>query len=120
MGFARLVALGLIFAFVGWLPDRNPPRAPEKSHEITQAGHVWNDPFFWLRERDDPAVLKYLEAENAHTDRVMKPTVQLQDDLYKEMRGRIKEEDMSVPVKIDDYYYYSRTETGKQYQIHCR
>jgi oligopeptidase B len=120
MGFARLVALGLIFAFVGWLPDKNPPRAPEKTHEITETGHVRNDPFFWLRERDDPAVLKYLEAENAHTDRVMKPTVQLQDLLYKEMRGRIKEEDISVPVKIDDYYYYSRTETGKQYQIHCR
>lgn len=120
MGFARLLALGLIFAFVGWLPDKNPPRAPERPHEITEAGHVRNDPFFWLRERDDPAVLKYLEAENAYTDRVMRPTVQLQDLLYKEMRGRIKEEDMSVPVKIDDYYYYSRTETGKQYQIHCR
>ncbi|HTD57081.1 MAG TPA: hypothetical protein VK670_16945, partial [Silvibacterium sp.] len=120
MGFARLLALGLIFAFVGWLPDKNPPRAPEKPHEITETGHVRNDPFFWLRERDDPAVLKYLEAENAYTDRVMEPTAQLQDLLYQEMRGRIKEEDMSVPVKIDDYYYYSRTETGKQYQIHCR
>jgi oligopeptidase B len=120
MSFARLIAVGLFLAFIGWLPTKNPPSAPERSHEITELGHRRNDPFFWLRKRDDPAVLKYLDAENAYTDRVMRPTVQLQDELYKEMRGRIKEEDMSVPVKIDDYYYYSRTETGKQYQIHCR
>jgi oligopeptidase B len=120
MAFARLFVAGLIFAFVGWLPDKNPPRAPERQHEITELGHVRNDPFFWLRERDDPAVLKYLDAENAYTDRVMRPTLHLQEALYSEIRGRIKEEDMSVPVKIDDYYYYSRTETGKQYQVHCR
>jgi oligopeptidase B len=120
MAFARLFVAGLIFAFVGWLPDKNPPRAPERPHQITEVGHVRNDPFFWLRERDDPAVLKYLDAENAYADRVMKPTLHLQDALYNEIRGRIKEEDISVPVKIDDYYYYSRTETGKQYQVHCR
>ncbi|MBV8226132.1 MAG: S9 family peptidase [Verrucomicrobia bacterium] len=120
MAFARLFVAGLIFAFVGWLPDKNPPRAPERPHQITEVGHVRNDPFFWLRERDDPAVLKYLDAENAYADRVMRPTLHLQDALYNEIRGRIKEEDISVPVKIDDYYYYSRTETGKQYQVHCR
>ena len=120
MAFARLFVAGLIFAFVGWLPDKNPPTAPERPHQITEVGHVRNDPFFWLRERDDPAVLKYLDAENAYADRVMRPTLHLQEALYNEIRGRIKEEDISVPVKIDDYYYYSRTETGKQYQVHCR
>ena len=120
MAFARFFVAGLVFAFVGWLPDKNPPRAPERPHEITEVGHLRNDPFFWLREEDDPAVLKYLDAENAYTDRVMRPTARLQEALYNEIRGRIKEADMSVPVKIDDYYYYSRTETGKQYQVHCR
>jgi oligopeptidase B len=97
-----------------------PPQAPEKPHQITEAGHTRNDPFFWLRERDNPQVLKYLDAENRHTETALKKTEKLQQSLYKEMRGRIKEADVSVPDKIDDYYYYSRTETGKQYAIYCR
>jgi oligopeptidase B len=117
---ARSLAAGMIFASVGLLPDQNPPKAPERPHEFTEAGHTRDDPFFWLRQKDDPAVLKYLDAENAYTDRVLKPTEHLQKTLFNEMRGRIQEADASVPDKIDDYYYYSRTEVGKQYAIHCR
>jgi oligopeptidase B len=117
---ARSLAAAMIFASVGPLPDQNPPKAPERPHEITETGHTRNDPFFWLRQKDDPAVLKYLDAENAYADRVLKPTERLQTTLFNEMRGRIQEADVSVPDKIDDYYYYSRTEVGKQYAIHCR
>jgi oligopeptidase B len=118
--FVRSLAAGMIFASVGPLPDQNPPKAPERPHEITETGRTRNDPFFWLRQKDDPAVLKYLDAENAYTDRVLKPTERLQKTLFNEMRGRIQEADVSVPEKIDDYYYYSKTEVGKQYAIYCR
>src|SRR6185369_7626981 len=73
------------------------------------------------REKDtNPEVLKYLEAENRYTEDSLKHIGKLQETLYKEMRGRIKESDISVPEKIDQYYYYSRTETGKQYGVYCR
>ncbi len=98
----------------------NPPQAPEKPHEITEIGQTRDDPFFWLREKDNPEVLKYLQAENRYTESALKHPGKLEETLYNEMRGRIKENDVSVPEKIDSYYYYSRTETGKQYAIFCR
>jgi oligopeptidase B len=97
-----------------------PPRAPERAHSITEAGHTRNDPYFWLRDVQDPAVLKYLKAENQYAEATLKHTEKLQQTLYQEIRGRVKEEDLSVPEKLDDFFYYSRTETGKQYAIHCR
>jgi len=100
--------------------DANPPQAPEIPHEITEAGHTRNDPFFWLREKANPDVLKYLQAENRYTETALKRTEKLRDTIYHEMRRRIKEDDVSVPQKIGDYYYYSRTEKGKQYAVHCR
>ena len=78
------------------------------------------DDYFWLREKNNPEVIKYLEAENAYTEEVMKPTKELQETLYKEMLGRIKQTDLSVPSRIGDYFYYSRTEEGKQYPYMCR
>ena len=78
------------------------------------------DNYFWLRDKDNPDVIQYLETENKYTEAMMKNTEELQETLYNEMKGRIKETDVSVPVKIDDYYYYSRTEKDKQYEIHCR
>src|ERR1700748_538790 len=99
----------------------NPPQAPQRPHEINQAGHTREDPFFWLREKDNNAeVLKYLEAENRYTETSLKHIGKLQETLYHEMRGRIKESDISVPEKMDEYYYYSKTETGKQYGVYCR
>jgi hypothetical protein len=102
------------------LAGPNPPQASQKPHEITETDHVRNDPFFWLREKDNPEVLRYLEAENRYTENSFKHIEKLQERLYDEMRGRIKESDESVPEKIGDYYYYSRTETGKPYAVHCR
>jgi oligopeptidase B len=83
-------------------------------------GQRREDDYFWLRDRTDPAVLAYLEAENSYTAIAMRHTEPLQERLYEEMRGRIKETDLSVPERIDEYLYYSRTEAGGQYPIFCR
>src|ERR1700744_5496536 len=120
MFLSRLVVAGSILVPTLVFAAATPPQAPEKPHQITEAGHTRNDPFFWLREKDNPEVLKYLEAENRHTDNALKHLGKLEETLYHEMRGRIKESDVSVPEKVDDYYYYSRTGTGKQYASFCR
>jgi oligopeptidase B len=78
------------------------------------------DDYFWLREKANPDVAAYLEAENAYADAVMKPTEALQEALYKEMLARIQETDLSVPARDGAYWYYARTEEGKQYPILCR
>jgi oligopeptidase B len=98
----------------------NPPVAAKTPHETKIHGYTLKDDYFWLREKSNPAVITYLEAENAYTDAVMKPTKALQESLYNEMLGRIKQTDLSVPVRIGGYYYYSRTEEGKQYPYRCR
>ena len=79
-----------------------------------------NGDYAWLREKNNPEVLEYLKQENAYTEAVMADTGEWQKKLFEEMKGRIKETDSTVPAKLDDYYYYSRTETGKQYEIYCR
>ena len=78
------------------------------------------DDYFWLREKSNPDVIAHLEAENAYSESMMKPTAALQDKLYKEMVGHIKETDKSVPYQWGNYFYYTRTEQGKQYPIYCR
>jgi oligopeptidase B len=97
-----------------------PPMA-KKIPKVTKIhGDTLVDDYFWLREKSSPEVIAYLEAENAYTDALMKPTEAFQKTLYQEMLGRIKQTDLSVPVRDGDYYYYSRTEEGKQYPIYCR
>ncbi len=83
-------------------------------------GDTREDPYYWLRERSDPEVEAYLAAENAYTEAVMAPTAPLQKAIFEEIIERIKETDLSVPYRRGDYWYYSRTEEGKQYPIHCR
>ncbi|HSD46350.1 MAG TPA: S9 family peptidase, partial [Pyrinomonadaceae bacterium] len=78
------------------------------------------DEFFWLREKDNPAVMAHLKAEDAYTEEVMKPTAALQEKLYKEMLSHIKQTDKNVPYRWGNYFYYTRTEEGKQYPIFCR
>jgi oligopeptidase B len=78
------------------------------------------DDYYWLRDKANPEVAAYLEAENAYADGVMAPTERFQEALYKEMLGRIQETDLSVPYREGGYFYYSRTEEGKQYPILCR
>ena len=99
-------------------------REPPVAHRIPKVDMVHGDRrvdnYFWLREKSNPEVKAYLEAENAYTDAVMRPAEVLQEELYKEMVGHIKETDLSVPFLRDGYYYYCRTEQGKQYPTWCR
>ena len=97
-----------------------PPAAARRPHTTEIHGYTLKDDYFWLREKSNPEVIKYLESENAYTEEVMKPTKGLQETLYNEMLGRIKQTDLSVPSRLGEYFYYSRTEEGKQYPYRCR
>ena len=97
-----------------------PPVATRIPKEITTHGDTRIDDYFWLREKTNNAVQQYLIAENAYTDQMTAPTKPLQEKLYSEMLGHLKEDDSSAPVKRGDYYYYTRTEKGKSYRIYCR
>jgi oligopeptidase B len=97
-----------------------PPIARMVPRVHTVHGESRIDEYYWLRNRDDPEVLAHLEAENRYTNSVMLHTEALQELLYQELRGRIKEADFSVPAPQDGWLYYSRTETGEQYPIFCR
>jgi oligopeptidase B len=100
--------------------DLAPPVARVVPRVETVHGELRVDDYFWLRDRGDPAVMAYLEAENCYTAGVMRHAEGLQEQLYQEMRRRIKETDLSVPERLDGYFYYSRTEAGGQYPIFCR
>ncbi len=97
-----------------------PPVAKKVPKMDVLHGERRVDDYYWLRDKTKPEVISYLEAENAYTASVMKPTEAFQEALYQEMLGRIKQTDLSVPYRYGGYYYYSRTEEGKQYPIHCR
>src|SRR5258708_18600076 len=92
-----------------------PPVAKKVPTSITLHGEVRVDDYAWLRDRENPEVTAYLEAENAYTAAMMRHTEPLQQTLYDEMLGRIKEDDTDVPVRRDNWLYYTRTETGRQY-----
>ncbi|RCK81391.1 MAG: Protease II [Candidatus Ozemobacter sibiricus] len=120
-----LLGLGLLLPgpAEGRLPDalfRRPPRARVVPHVREKHGERFVDPFFWLRQRDNPEVIRYLKAENAYTRHFMRDTEPLQETLYQEMLARIKETDFSVPRRHGPFLYYERTEQGKQHLIHCR
>jgi oligopeptidase B len=97
-----------------------PPVAEERPVELTLHGDTRIDNYYWLNDREDPEVIAYIEAENEYLNTMMAHTERLQDRLYNEMRGRVKEDDQSVPYKLDDYYYYIRYEEGGEYPIYCR
>lgn len=99
---------------------QEPPIAAIRPHAMTKHGHTRIDNYYWLNERENPEVLAYLEAENQYADTCLKHTETLQDQLFKEITGRIKQDDNSVPIKIRDYYHYTRFEEGKEYPIYCR
>jgi oligopeptidase B len=93
----------------------------EKKEKVTNIhGERLVDDYFWLREKSNPKVLEHLKAEDAYTEALMKPTQPLQEKLYKEMLSHIKQTDVNVPYRWGDYFYYTRTEEGKQYPIYCR
>ena len=94
---------------------------PRKSDHVTiMHGYALQDPYHWMREKDTEEVLSFLNAENDILHSTLSDTTILQEELYQEMKGRIKETDQSAPEIIGDYEYYYRTEEGKQYRIYCR
>ena len=102
------------------MPEPKPPIAPRRAHTVTVHGIELSDDYHWLRERDDPEVTAYLDAENLYTDAMMAHTAPLQDGLFAEMRARMQETDTSAWDRLDDRFYYDRTVEGLQYAIHCR
>ena len=96
------------------------PIAPKRSHIITQHGETRVDDYFWLRNREDPEVQKYLTAQMDYLDEITGHTKPLQEALFSEMKARIQETDATVPEKRGGYWYYQRTEAGQQYPIFCR
>jgi len=97
-----------------------PPMAEKKTKTTNIHGETLVDDFFWLREKTNPAVMSHLQAEDAYAQAAMKHTEALQEKLYKEMLSHIKQTDTNVPYRAGNYFYYSRTEEGKQYPIFCR
>jgi oligopeptidase B len=100
--------------------DLTPPVANRIEHREIRHGATVIDNYHWLRDKSNPEVLKYLESENAYTQASTKNLEPFEEALYEEMLGRIKQTDLSVPVRRGNYLYYSRTEEGKQYPIQCR
>ncbi len=97
-----------------------PPQAELIPDTFVNFGEQRIDPYYWLKDKNNPKVLAYLKAENAYTDTVMASTRDLQERIYEEIIGRIKEDDESYPSFKNGYYYYSRSEKGKQYRSYCR
>lgn len=97
-----------------------PPIAPQRARSVTTHGITREDPYAWMRDREDPEVRAYLEAENAYTDEMVAGSASLQRELYDEMLARIDQNDQSVPVRDGDWLYYSRMVEGQDYGVHCR
>lgn len=110
---------------VKWPEGVTAPVAEKKNKELTAHGDTRIDEYYWMNDYfkkgpDSTKVVDYLKAENAYLDTMMSGTKKFQEELFAEMKGRIKEKDESVPVLNNGYYYYSRTEEGKQYYKYCR
>ncbi len=97
-----------------------PPVAKRIEHREVRHGDTVIDNYFWLREKSNPEVIQYLEAENAYTEALTKDLRPFQDALYAEMLGHIKQTDLTVPERRGEFFYYTRTEEGKQYPTYCR
>ena len=120
--FVYAVVFLVFFIFSGCVKAKKaePPVAEIIPKEITIHGDTRVDNYYWLNQRENPKVIEYLQAENAYNDAVMKHTEPLQEKLFNEIIGRIKQTDISVPYKDSGYYYYTRYEEGAEYQIYCR
>ena len=97
-----------------------PPIAPIKTHTTQIHGRTLTDNWYWLRDRNDPETLDYLNAENSYTESALAPTKQLQDDLYQEMRASIPGIDSTVPKPVSPYLYYVKYNENDEYPIHYR
>jgi oligopeptidase B len=119
---ARILAVACIAAAVIACAPSEPvaPVAEKKAHELEMHGDLRVDDYYWLRERSNPEVLAYLEAENAYTEEVMAKSKPLQEELFTEIKNRIQPDDSTVPALDDGYFYYRRYENDLEYPIYCR
>ena len=101
-------------------PQLQPPVARKEHKETALHGTVLVDDYAWLREKENPEVTAYLEAENAYAAAAMAPLDGLREQLYQEMLSHVKQTDVSVPYRDGLWWYYTRTAEGLQYGIHCR
>src|ERR1700727_336423 len=97
-----------------------PPTAPRIPTRLDAHGDVRVDDWYWLRDRDDPAVIAYLEAENGYTEAMTAGSAGLRERLYEQIKGRIQEDALSAPARYGRWWYWSRTAEGSQYRVHCR
>lgn len=99
-----------------------PPVAKTDIVSIETHGVRWTDPYAWMKDipRNNPETIAYIEAENAYTEAVMRTSAPLQERLFEEMKARVKETDLTAPIRVGDYFYYLRTEQGRNYPIYCR
>ncbi|MBD8659912.1 S9 family peptidase [Frigoribacterium sp. CFBP 8754] len=102
------------------MASSHAPRAPRKPVTRRHHGHEFVDDYEWLRAKEDPEVIAHLEAENAHTEAETAHLAALRETIFEEIRGRVQETDLGVPVREGEWWYYSRTAEGAQYGIHCR
>ena len=120
----RWAIAGIIVCCLGLTTLADTPMKPPIANRIEyreiRHGETVSDEYHWLRERTNPEVIEYLEAENFYTNAMTKDLKQFEDVLYAEMLGRIKQTDLSVPTRRGGYYYYSRNDEGQQYAIQCR
>src|SRR6266705_530905 len=130
---ARIRSLALAFAALGpWVilaqtpaasttaAALTPPAAAVRPHRFDEHGTVRIDSYYWLKERDNPDAIRYLQDENAYTKAVMAHTEALQERLYEELKGRVLQNDQSVPFRERNYFYYTRLVEGKNYPIYAR
>ncbi len=100
--------------------DPEPPVAEKRDTALVNHDHTRIDPYYWMNDREDPDVISYLEAENEYLEAKLDHTRPLQEELFIEMRGRIKEDEKSAPFYDNGYFYYTRYEEGGEYPIYCR
>ncbi len=116
--FGALLLAGLA-TLAGAQPTAGPV-APKEPHDVTVHGDARSDDYFWMRQRDDPRLLPYLQAENTHADAWLAPHRALQKTLYDEMLARVQQDDEAVPYRLGRWWYSTRTRAGAAYPIHIR
>ena len=129
----KLFIIGIAFSIIacvstqairkqGEITEPEPPCAKKVPHELSIHDTVFVDNYYWMKDktRTNPEVIAHIEKENAYADSVLYHTVDLQEQLYRELVGRIQETDMTVPVRIDSFYYYWKDVEGKEYSLYCR
>ena len=123
LSLAFIVIISGSVAKIAAQTDMKPPVAKKEPKVLKIHGYEITDNYFWLRDRNEkknPEIINYLKAENAYTESFMNHHQPFVDALYKEMLGRIKQTDVSVPYRLGEYWYFNKTEEGRQYPVYLR